>query len=76
MFRKFVKYLVLIIAIYLWIQAYSPFVYKEIGGKLRLFPDDYRYGDLYRLSYLPQFKEKATKCKPAPISEKFDVIVA
>ena len=76
MFKKIFKYSVLIIAIYLWLQAYSPFVYKEIGGKLRLFPDDYRYGDLYRLSFLPQFKEKATKCQPAPISQKFDDIVS
>jgi hypothetical protein len=75
MFSKISKYLVLVIAIYLWIQAYSPFVYREIGGKLGLFPDDYRYGDLYRLSYLPHFKEKAIKCKPTPISQKFDEIV-
>lgn len=46
------------IAIFLWLQAYSPLIYKSTG----LFPDDYRYGDLYRLSYLPEFKEKATKC--------------
>ena len=58
MFSKTIKYLILLIAIFLWIQAYSPFVYKSSG----LFPDDYRYGDLYRLSYLPQFKEKATDC--------------
>ena len=63
MCRKIVKYLVLIIAIYLWLQAYSPFVYREMGGKLRLFPDDYRYGDLYRLSLLPQFKEQAHECQ-------------
>lgn len=58
MFSKTIKYLILLIAIFLWIQAYSPFVYKSSG----IFPDDYRYGDLYRLSYLPQFKEKATDC--------------
>jgi hypothetical protein len=75
MFSKISKYLVLVIAIYLWIQAYSPFVYREIGGKLRLFPDDFRYGDLYRLSYLPKFKEKAIKCHPTPISQKLDEIV-
>ena len=70
MFRKFVKYLVLMIAIYLWIQAYSPVVYKEIGGKLRLFPDDYRYGDLYRLSYLPQFKQDALECEHVHFEHK------
>jgi hypothetical protein len=63
MFKKILKYLILTIAVYLWIQAYSPFVYREIGGKLGVFPDDYRYGDLYRLSLLPQFKEQAFECK-------------
>lgn len=67
MSKYVLKYSVLIIAIYLWLQAYSPFVYKEIGGKLGLFPDDYRYGDLYRLSLLPQFKERAYECPHANI---------
>lgn len=70
MFEKLIKYLVLIIAIYLWIQAYSPFVYQEIGGKLGLFPDDYRFGDLYRLSYLPQFKQDAFECEHEHFEEK------
>jgi hypothetical protein len=65
---KFIKITIILLAIFLWIQAYSPLVYKSTG----LFPDDYRYGDLYRLSYLPQFKEKASKCSPAPIAKKFD----
>ena len=67
MFKNVLKYSVLTIAILLWIQAFSPFVYKEIGGKLGLFPDDYRYGDLYRLSLLPQFKERAYECPHANI---------
>jgi hypothetical protein len=58
MFSKILKYSILIIAIFLWLQAYSPLIYKSTG----LFPDDYRFGDLYRLSYLPDFKEKASKC--------------
>lgn len=72
MTSKILKYSILFLAIFLWLQAYSPLIYKSSG----LFPDDYRYGDLYRLSYLPQFKEKAIKCKPAPISQKFDNIVS
>jgi hypothetical protein len=67
---KLLRYIILIIAVYLWIQAYSPFVYREIGGKMRLFPDDYRYGDLYRLSLLPQFKEKAHECVHKRFNEK------
>ena len=57
---KVIKYVVLILAIYLWLQAYSPLIYKSS----RLFPDDYRNGDLYHLSYLPQFKEKVQPCPP------------
>jgi hypothetical protein len=53
MFKKTLKYFVLILSLFLWIQAYSPIVYKFS----KLFPDDYRYGDLYRLANLPQFKE-------------------
>ncbi|PWK25236.1 hypothetical protein LV89_02862 [Arcicella aurantiaca] len=58
MFSKILKYCILSIAIFLWLQAYSPLIYKSTG----LFPDDYRFGDLYRLSYLSDFKEKASKC--------------
>jgi len=60
MFSKVIKYLSLFLAIYLWLQAYSPIVYKFSN----LFPDDYRNGDLYHLSYLPQFKEKLKTCPP------------
>lgn len=59
MLLKVIKYFVLIIATYLWLQAYSPLIYKWS----RLFPDDYRNGDLYHLSYLPQFKEKLPTCE-------------
>ena len=69
MTKNVLKYLVLIISIFFWIQAYSPFVYKEIGGKWGLFPDDYRYGDLYRLSLLPQFKENAYECPHSKIPD-------
>jgi hypothetical protein len=59
MISKILKYTVLLLAIYLWLQAYSPIVYKSS----RLFPDDYRNGDLYHLSYLSQFREKLPVCK-------------
>jgi hypothetical protein len=59
MFSKILKYSVLIFASYLWLQAYSPLIYKTSP----LFPDDYRNGDLYHLSYLPQFKEKLPICQ-------------
>ena len=66
MTSKILKYFVLITAIYLWLQAYSPIIYKSS----QLFPDDYRYGDLYHLSYLPQFKETLPICKPDKITNK------
>jgi hypothetical protein len=28
----------------------------------KIYPDNFRYGDLYRLSFLPQFKQKAINC--------------
>jgi hypothetical protein len=58
MSSKILKYSILLSAIYLWLQAYSPFIYKSS----QLFPDDYRNGDLYHLSYLPQFKEALQPC--------------
>lgn len=61
MFKQSFKYIVLVIAVFCWIQAYSPLVYRTTG-KAGFFPDDYRYGDLYRLSYLPNFKQKAIQC--------------
>ncbi len=60
MSSKILKYTILLLAICLWLQAYSPLVYKSS----RLFPDDYRNGDLYHLSYLPQFKEALQPCSP------------
>ena len=59
MTSKIIKFSILLLAIYFWLQAYSPLLYKIS----KLFPDDYRNGDLYHLSYLPQFKEKLPLCK-------------
>ncbi|MDR6564037.1 MULTISPECIES: hypothetical protein [unclassified Arcicella] len=58
MLKGILKYSVLILAIFLWLQAYFPAIYMST----KLFPDDYRFGDLYRLSYLPEFKQKAENC--------------
>ena len=66
MFSKLLKYSILLLAIYLWLQAYSPLIYKSST----LFPDDYRNGDLYHLSYLPQFKEEMRACPPSKQTAK------
>lgn len=61
MLMKALRYIGLVLVIFLWAEAYFPEFYLAMG-KSHLFPDDYRYGDLYRLSFLPQFKEKASIC--------------
>lgn len=51
---------------FIWVQSFSLNIFllmKEKG----LFPDDYRYGDLYRLSYLKKFKGNLEK----PVERKF-----
>ncbi len=58
---KFVKYFILIITLFYWAISHFQSLYN-LAGNIGVFPDDYRYGDLYRLSYLPYFKEKAIKC--------------
>lgn len=68
MLKSALKYTVLLLAIFLWLQAYFPVIYFNS----KLFPDDYRFGDLYRLSYLPQFKESATACHEEGKSLKND----
>jgi hypothetical protein len=60
---KVFKYIVLFVAIFYWSISHFKSLYNW-AGKSGIFPDDYRYGDLYRLSFLPQFKEKAPECAP------------
>lgn len=60
MTRFFIKAIILLTVIFIWIQSFSLgifFLMKEKG----IFPDDYRYGDLYRLSYLKKFKGNLEK---------------
>ena len=60
MTRSIIKAVILLTVIFIWIQSFSLdifFFMKEKG----IFPDDYRYGDLYRLSYLKKFKGNLEK---------------
>jgi hypothetical protein len=59
---KFAKYFVLLIALFYWSISHFESLYSW-AGKSKIFPDDYRYGDLYRLSFLPQFKGKENACE-------------
>ncbi len=58
---KFLKYIALVFFGSIWL----------IGANVSMsswaddfVPDEYRYGDLYRLSNLPQFKERLVQCQP------------
>lgn len=59
---KFTKYFILIIAIFYWAISHFEGLYSW-AGKNKIFPDDYRFGDLYRLSFLPEFKGKEKICE-------------
>jgi hypothetical protein len=58
---KFLKYAFLVLGCLIWAVGLSPTLLSEVG-KLNLIKDSYRYGDLYRLSNLPQFKDPKEEC--------------
>ncbi len=55
------RYLILLLAIVLYAGGCSRAVLQYFY-QTGVAADDYRYGDLYRLSNLPQFKEESTPC--------------
>lgn len=57
------RYFLLFLAIALWAGGCSRSVMKWFY-QTNVVADDYRYGDLYRLSNLPQFKDPQTPCPP------------
>ncbi len=69
------RYLVLVVVCVLWLGGcFQPVMHQLYETKVIV--DDYRYGDLYRLSNLPQFKDPQTICPEhasvlttAPVSE-------
>ncbi len=62
---NFIKYIVLSIALFYLTISLST-VLSRWAFENEIFPDDYRYGDLYRLSNLPKFKEKINNCALEP----------
>jgi hypothetical protein len=64
-----IKYIFLLFFLSFWAIGYFPALHR-IAEKEGIFPDDYRYGDLYRLSLLPQFKEEVFQCETTFIPEK------
>lgn len=65
---KIVRILVLLVVGFVWVAGCSTTVINELY-RTRILPDDYRYGDLYRLSNLKKFKDPKVECHPTPVSK-------
>ena len=61
--RQILKYFLLLSLSTIWLVSCVP-VLRRAVVKMGFIADDYRYGDLYRLSNLAQFKEKVIDKKP------------
>lgn len=64
--QKILKYTVLIIFSVLWLLGFSPHISKWLYAQ-GIIKDDYRYGDLYRFSNLPQFRVPKQTCEPGKV---------
>jgi hypothetical protein len=62
---KIFRAIVLLVMGFIWIAGCSSTLLNELY-RTELVPDDYRYGDLYRLSNLAEFKDPKIKCPPYP----------
>lgn len=58
---KYIKYLCLVLFSLVWLVGLSPSIYAKLG-EWKLIKDGYQFGDLYRLSNLPQFKDPVKPC--------------
>lgn len=58
------RYIILLFALILWGGGLSSSVSRWLY-RIGVIVDDYRFGDLYRLSALPQFKQKQPVCPPS-----------
>jgi hypothetical protein len=54
---KYLRYTLLALGILVWMIGLSPYLSRKLGTT-----DSYRYGDLYRLSNLSEFKDPAKFC--------------
>lgn len=61
---RFLRYTVLLVAIVLWAAGLSGTVSHGLYD-MGVIVDDYRFGDLYRMSALPQFKHPQPTCPPS-----------
>ncbi|MCX6215684.1 hypothetical protein [Spirosoma sp.] len=61
---RFLRYIIILFALLLWSGGLSSTVSHWLY-QVGIIADDYRFGDLYRLSALPQFKEPKPVCSPS-----------
>jgi hypothetical protein len=70
--QKYLKYIALVFFGFLWFLGCSKTVSKTLF-EYKILKDEYRYGDLYRLSNLPQFRVPVEVCEPNNYSKKADL---
>ena len=61
---RYLRYFVIIVALVFWLGGLSGTVSHGLYDT-GVIADDYRFGDLYRMSALPQFRDPAPACAPA-----------
>lgn len=61
---RIIRYIVLVFALVLWVGGLSSTVSHWLYT-VGIIVDDYRYGDLYRISALSQFKDVQPVCSPS-----------
>jgi hypothetical protein len=61
--KQILKYILLTLLSLGWVVSCVPILRKMVS-QTGIIPDDYRYGDLYRLSNLAQFREKVSNERP------------
>lgn len=61
--KPVLRYVILVLAVVAFLGGCSRSVYVALAD-LGAVPDDFRYGDLYRLANLPQFKQERETCAP------------
>lgn len=60
---RYLRYVVTMVAFIFWLGGLSGTVSRWLYDT-GVIADDYRFGDLYRMSALPQFREPAPACPP------------
>lgn len=65
--KKIVTYCIVLFTLVLWSGGLSTTVLHGLY-QAGIVADDYRFGDLYRLSALPQFKQAQPVCPSTPLS--------